>query len=173
MARPVSSSSSPSSSSFDNDERVRVANHRGPGDDNALTRRFRNNQRSAASITTSSLSEAEQRVRPAPTSDQLRNVRVSDRRGPGDDSALTRRSQQQQQQSASITTASLSEAGAEQRVRPVPSSFVAFDNNERVRVADHRGPGDDNSLTRRNQQQQLLLHFQNLIMEHLGLALQL
>ena len=156
MARPVSSSSSPSSSSFDNDERVRVANHRGPGDDNALTRRFRNNQRSAASITTSSLSEAEQRVRPAPTSDQLRNVRVSDRRGPGDDSALTRRSQQQQQQSASITTASLSEAGAEQRVRPVPSSFVAFDNNERVRVADHRGPGDDNSLTRRNQQQQLL-----------------
>jgi hypothetical protein len=61
MVRPVSTTSS----SFNYNERVSVANHRGPGDENALTRR-RSQEWQQQSTIAPSLSEREQSVDPFP-----------------------------------------------------------------------------------------------------------
>ena len=132
MVRPVSSTSS----SFNYSERVSVANHRGPGDENALTRR-RSQEWHQQSTTTPSLSEREQSVRPVSLSSQ--QVRVTDHRGPGDDNALTKRWSKQRQYLTSsdhsqhlVTTVS-SLSADEQRQRPVTLS--SRQNEARIIVA--------------------------------------
>ncbi len=133
--RPVSSSSSSHSSSIDHNPNVCFINHRGPGDNNALTRRAQ--QLQPVSMTPS-LSESEQRARPIPSSHQFQDIQVGDHRGPGDTNALTKRVESTLSSSFNSDITSLSTD--EQRQRPVPTSDLSrFQSNK---IGDYRGPGD-------------------------------
>ena len=133
-ARPIATMST-------NPSNAQVTDHRGPGDSNALTKRGVHN--SIASPQSASLSEAEQRVRPVPSSTQSRDIRVGDHRGVGDTNALTRRKHFAPVFEAPTTSLS----DAEQRARPAPSS----NNAEHTQVSDYRGVGDTRTITRKTQ----------------------
>jgi hypothetical protein len=133
--RPVSSSSSSYSSSIDQNVNICFINHRGPGDNNALTRRAQQEQPVSM---TPSLSQSEQRARPIPSSHQFQDIQVGDHRGPGDTNALTKRVESSLSSSSTSDIASLSTD--EQRQRPVPTSDLSrFQTNQ---IGDYRGPGD-------------------------------
>jgi len=107
---------------------VRVGDHRGPGDDNAMTRRDKKIPMSGQS-----LSEAEQTVRPASSSSaKPHNFQVGDHRDVGDSNAMTRR----KEYTVRVAT-SLSEA--EQTVRPAATSYGRPQN---LQVGDYRDIGD-------------------------------
>ena len=133
--RPVSSSSSSYSSSIDQNLHVHVVDHRGPGDDNALTRRAQQQQPSPLAP---SLSESEQRVRPIPSSHQFQDIQVGDHRGPGDTNALTKRVESTLSSTSTSGVTSLS--ADEQRQRPVPTSGLNL--SLITQIGDYRGPGD-------------------------------
>ncbi len=138
--RPVSSSSSSYSSSIDQNLHVHVIDHRGPGDDNALTRRAQQQQPSPIAP---SLSESEQRVRPIPSSHQFQDFQVGDHRGPGDTNALTKRVESTLSSTSTSDVTSLS--ADEQRQRPVPTS--GLNQSLITQIGDYRGPGDTSRTT--------------------------
>ena len=125
-----------------------VGDHRGPGDENSLTRRLRPDAARGGS-----LAEDERRSRPVVSSgsshqsETFREV-AADHRGPGDGNSLTRRLRPDAAPGGSL-------AEDEQRSRPVVSSGSSHQASSFAgkRVGDHRGPGDDRSLTRRSGRQ--------------------
>jgi len=136
----------PTPSSADQSRNVQVSDHRGPGDNHALTRRLEESSSPVTPQQSVSLSEAEQRIRPTPYSNQSRNAQqaqVSDHRGVGDTRTLTKKVQSSV---SSLVVTSLSED--EQRQRPIPSSGTG-QSQETFQVSDHRGPGDTRALTKK------------------------
>mmetsp|Transcript_7169 Transcript_7169/g.15583 ORF Transcript_7169/g.15583 Transcript_7169/m.15583 type:complete len:366 (-) Transcript_7169:9-1106(-) len=132
QSRPVVSSSANSVQGYGKTS----VDHRGPGDSNALTRREK-----SSSTSLSSLIDSEQRVRPAPTSDQFKSFQVGDHRDVGDTRSITSKVQAPAADVAltAADTPSLSED--EQRQRPVPRAGGPS------QVSDHRWPGDARTIT--------------------------